>query len=229
MERQSHRVCNSSWRNAKCETTTVNFWSCQLFSWVEHLRVESGFNTQEQFIVPDGWLEPFILLEDVAIPQTISAVAAWIQKITKVVLSLTSQTNEKHLSEVCLFMTGVYIKYWFQSPSSASAPRDDLNLLYTLSDCPNRKVAEAATTAFGRHLSDLSELLIGFAFFDDDVSIEEKRLMVMALIDTKGSDEPPKRISLFVSPETKRLHDFVTTSTRLFFPDPRLIRRILKG
>jgi len=42
-------------------------------------------------------------------------------------------------------------------------------------------------------------LLIGFAFFDDDVSIEEKILMVIALIDTEGSDEPPKRISPFVS------------------------------
>src|SRR6218665_1918402 len=122
----------------------------------------------------------------------------------------------KQLSEACLFVTGVYIKYWFQSPSSAAAPRNDLNLLCTLSAYPNRKVAEAATTAFGRHLWYLSELLIGFAFFDDDVSIEEKRLMIMALIDTEGSDEPPKRISLFVSPETKRLHDFVTTSTRRF-------------
>jgi len=98
----------------------------------------------------------------------------------------------KHLSEVCLFVTGVYIKYWFQSPSSAAAPRNDLNLLCTVSAYPNRKVAEAATTAFGCHLRYLSELLIGFAFFDDDVSIEVKRLMVMALIDTEGSDEPPK-------------------------------------
>src|SRR6218665_1771585 len=107
----------------------------------------------------------------------------------------------KHLNEVCLFVTGMYIKYWFQSPLSAAAPRNDLNLLCTLSAYPNRKVAEAATTAFGRHLWYLPELLIRFAFFDDDVSIEEKRLMVMALIDTEGSDEPPKRISLFVSPE----------------------------
>src|SRR6218665_4049552 len=48
-------------RNAKCETTTVNFWSCQLFSWVEHLPVESVSNIQEQFIVPDEWPEPFTL------------------------------------------------------------------------------------------------------------------------------------------------------------------------
>src|SRR6218665_1912574 len=97
-----------------------------------------------------------------------------------------------------------------------------MTLLCTLSAYPNRKVAEAATTAFGRHLWYLSELLIGFSFFDDDVSIEEKRLMVMALIDTGGSDEPPKRISLFVSPETKRLHDFGHDMyTQRFFLDPR--------
>ena len=134
----------------------------------------------------------------------------------------------KHIGEVCLFVTGVYVKYWFQSPSSAAAPRNDLSLLCALSAYPNREVAEAATTAFGRHLWYLSELLVGFGFFDDNVSVEEKRLMVVALRDTEGSDEPPKRIPLFVSPETKGLHDFVTTSTRCFFKILGLSEEFLK-
>ena len=55
-------------------------------------------------------------------------------------------------------------------------------------------------------------------------------LMVMALIDrpTEGSDEPTQRISLFVSPETKRLHDFVATSTRRFFQILDLSEKFLK-
>jgi len=52
-------------------------------------------------------------------------------------------------------------------------------------------------TAFGRHLWYLSELLVGFSFFDNDVSVEEKKLMEAALRDKEGSEEPPKRISLF--------------------------------
>src|SRR6218665_3887547 len=39
-------------------------------------------------------------------------------------------------------------------------------------------------------------------------------LMVMALIDTEGSDEPPQRISLFISPEMKRL-GYMTSSRHL--------------
>src|SRR6218665_1485069 len=135
----------------------------------------------------------------------------------------------KHLNEVCLFVTGMYIKYWFQSPSSAAAPRNDLNLLCTLSAYPNRKVAEAATTAFGRHLCYLSELLIGFAFFDDDVSIEEKRLMVMALVYILRVLMNLQNEFHYSSVQKRR--DYMTSSRHLpdVFPDPRPIRRILKG
>jgi len=71
--------------------------------------------------------------------------------------------------------------------------------------------------ALERHLWYLSELLVGFAFFDDEVPVEEKRLMVLALKENEGSEEPSKRIPPFVDPTAKRLHDFVTTSTVRFF------------
>ena len=81
----------------------------------------------------------------------------------------------------------------------------------------NMEVAQAATTAFNCHLWYLSELLVGFAFFDDDVSVEEKRLMIVALNKNPGSEEPLKQITPFIKPTTKGLHDFVTTSTARFF------------
>ena len=43
-----------------------------------------------------------------------------------------------------------------------------------------KKVAMAATTAFNRHLWYLSEVLVGFGNFNDEVTVEEKRLMVKA-------------------------------------------------
>ena len=70
---------------------------------------------------------------------------------------------------------------------------------------------------FRTHLWYLSELLVGFAFFDDDVSVEEKRLMIVALNKNAGSEEPLKQITPFIEPTTKGLHDFVTTSTARFF------------
>ena len=122
-----------------------------------------------------------------------------------------------HLKEVSLFVTAIYIKYWFESHVSTNAPRNDLALLCALTAYQNKEVAQAATTAFNRHLWYLSELLVGFAFFDDDVSVEEKRLMIVALNKNPGSEEPLKRITPFIEPTTKGLHDFVTTSTARFF------------
>src|SRR6218665_364416 len=87
-----------------------------------------------------------------------------------------------------LFVTSVYLRYWFESPAAHCAPRNDLALLCTLSEYPSTEIARVATTAFERHLWCLSEILIAFAFFDDAVSTEEKRLMVAALREVEGQD-----------------------------------------
>lgn len=135
--------------------------------------------------------------------------------------TLRGTSNSKrvweHLKNVCLFVTCIYVRYWFQTPSATTAPRNDLALLCSLSSYPQKAVGDAAMTAFGRHLWYLSELLVGLSFFDDDVSVEEKRMMVRALRDKEGSQESPKRIPSFSEPSTKGLHDFITKSTlRLF-------------
>ena len=90
---------------------------------------------------------------------------------------------------------------------------NDLTLLHELSAYSDQDVAKAATTAFGRHLWYPSEVLAGLSFFDDRVSVEEKRSMVVALRENDGSEDPPKRISPFGEPLTKGLKDFVTKST----------------
>jgi len=65
-------------------------------------------------------------------------------------------------------------------------PQHDLALLCALSEYPNTEIAKAATTAFAHHLWYLCEILIAFAFFDDDVTTQEKCLMVVALQEVKG-------------------------------------------
>lgn len=82
---------------------------------------------------------------------------------------------------------------------------------------PDKKVAEAASTAFCRHLWYLSEVLVGFSFFDDEVPTDEKRLMVTVLTESNVADKPLKHILPVKDSEKKRLHDFDTTSTRQFF------------
>ena len=117
-----------------------------------------------------------------------------------------------HLQEVSLFVTKVYLTYWFPA-----ALRHDLALLCALSEYPNIEIAKAATTAFERHLWYLSEILIAFAFFDDAVTTEEKHLMVVTLQEVIGLDEPLKRIQPFRNPTTKKLHNFVTKTQLIFF------------
>lgn len=118
-----------------------------------------------------------------------------------------------HLKSVCFFVTAVYLKYWIESPLSTATPRNDLAMLCSL----YKEIAKAAITAFQRHLWYLSEVLVGFGFFDDGISVEEKKLMVLSLRETQGVEEPLKQIERFDKPLTKGLHDFVTTSTRQFF------------
>jgi hypothetical protein len=129
----------------------------------------------------------------------------------------TSDRLWSHLKRVCLFVTCVYVKYWFESPSSTGAPRNDLNLVESLTHYPDKDIANAASAAFGRHLWYLSELLVGFSFFDQDVSAEEKRKMVVALKEREGCEQPSKRIPMFFQSSSKGLHDFVTKSTMRFF------------
>ena len=81
----------------------------------------------------------------------------------------------------------------------------------------NKEVAKVATTTFSRHLWHLSEVLEGFGFYDDDVSAEEKRMMVVALKENDGCHQPLKWIAQLPKPAAKGLHDFVTSSTTRFF------------
>ena len=95
----------------------------------------------------------------------------------------------EHLKTDSLFVTCIYVRYWFQTPSPTTY---------------------------------LSELLVGLSFFDNDMLVE-KRLMVLALRDKEGSEEPSKCIPLFSQPCTKGLHDFVTTRTLRLF---RILRAV---
>ena len=128
-----------------------------------------------------------------------------------------SETTWNHLEEVAIFIVQVYYKYWFQAPSFVSAPRNNLHLLKVLEDFPSKEISTAATTVFSRHLWYLSETLAGFAFFDDQMTLEVKRKMVKNLKDKPGSKDAPKQIHPVNRPQNMDLSDFVTTSTKRFF------------
>lgn len=98
------------------------------------------------------------------------------------------------LGEFCVFGVGMYIKSWFLSRLPTAAPANDLRLLKLfLSD--NSAAAKGALKKLSGQLWYLSEELIALAFFDRNIDASEKRLMIERL-DSRGANDPPKRISL---------------------------------
>ena len=69
-----------------------------------------------------------------------------------------------HVHRISLFVTTLYIKYWYTCPLSCSAPNNDLNFLKDLEKYHDKEVAQAALNAISRHLWYLSEILIECSF-----------------------------------------------------------------
>nr|XP_047146815.1 uncharacterized protein LOC124819345 [Hydra vulgaris] len=120
------------------------------------------------------------------------------------------------LKDLCVFAVKFYIRGWFSSRLGISAPKNDLLLCKELLASGNC-TSLAALKKLKGHLWYLSEVLVGFSFFDDSISVEDKRKMVKAL-DNPGVQEPAKRISLLDQDiGEKEIPDFVTTNTKKFF------------
>ena len=83
----------------------------------------------------------------------------------------------KVITEICVFVVIIYVRWWFQAPVATSAPRNDLWLLKNLKNFETIKkvMSKKALTKFLGHLWYLSEELVALAFFDDEVSLESKQ------------------------------------------------------
>lgn len=89
----------------------------------------------------------------------------------------------------------------------------------------NEAVANAAIKSFSGHLWTLSEILVGLAFFDPEVSHEGKSAMVAAL-DEITTEHPP-RIAFKPILLKKQLSDFVYQHTRQLFTALDIPQRFL--
>ena len=96
----------------------------------------------------------------------------------------------KGLKDTCAFADKFYIKSWFSSCLGISAPKNDLQRareLLSSVDLPSL----AALKKLRRHFWYLSEEAVGFLFFDNFTSLEDKRKMVQAFVKA-GSELPSK-------------------------------------
>ena len=128
-----------------------------------------------------------------------------------------TRAEETGIFQFLLFISEVYIQAWFEAPSSASAPANDLAFLKKLSMVSNTDIRTVTTNAFKRHLWYLSEVTVGLAFFDRNISVDEKRDMITEMKDTPGSKVPNPRLNKNYDAVGKPLSSFVTRITRALF------------
>lgn len=125
------------------------------------------------------------------------------------------------IREINKFLVKIYVQAWFTCPSPTSAPGNDLLLLkrILMYKIDNKKVSTAAFHSFRNHLWYLNESLVGLAFFDSRIDVQEKICMAEAL-SRKSSANFPKRICLEEHDVMqKRISDFVTENTLKYLID----------
>lgn len=89
----------------------------------------------------------------------------------------------KGLRDVCIFLVRIYVKAWFGCTNAIAAPNQDYNFIkdsvaYAEIDST---VSEVMLKKMKNHLWYLSQETIALAFFDSNVSLEEKRKMAERL------------------------------------------------
>ncbi|KAG0729387.1 hypothetical protein GWK47_030410 [Chionoecetes opilio] len=96
-----------------------------------------------------------------------------------------------------------------------ASPRLSLTLIKELASHTNQAIRDAATKAFSRHLWYLSEVTVGLALFDEEVSIMEKREMVHRISTVKGLEKPSPLLHLTTEDVvSKNLSKFFTSTTK---------------
>ena len=85
-------------------------------------------------------------------------------------LDLHWQTKKK-VEKMTLFVVFVYLRSWFSAPSLTSAAMNDLDLYRRLLNFRSihKKVSSSTSVVLNRHTWYLTEELISFSLFDDNL------------------------------------------------------------
>lgn len=136
-----------------------------------------------------------------------------------------SKVDIDALTYFCSFVVRFYVKAWTRCTRAVEAPQNDLNFMkgihaYAAIDPVTSKVI---FKKFGTHLWYLAEETIALAFFDDNVSIEEKRVMRDTLRAQPPKNDETRVFRLTIRPtqmsnlQEWKLHQFITENTITFF------------
>ena len=104
--------------------------------------------------------------------------------------------EEKGLRDICIFVSLLYVKAWIRAPLAAAAPYQDLEMLKALAGHHNKIIAKATVPKLRNHTWYLSKELVALALFDALVPSNTKKLMIEAITNREGAEEPIQRIDL---------------------------------
>lgn len=129
------------------------------------------------------------------------------------------------LRDVCLFIVKLYVKVWFQCTKASRAPKLDLQFLKDIHayQSIDKQTSDTILNKFRTQAWYLSEEPIALAFFDDNVTIEEKRNMVRAFNEQPEPNEETRMFKFIFTPSQIHrinewhLSDFITENTKDFF------------
>jgi hypothetical protein len=122
----------------------------------------------------------------------------------------------KNLTELCLFLSHVYVKAWISCPLACDAPLNDLLLYKHIKQYAevNKAVADSALKKLDHHLWYVGPELVPLALFSNKVSVEEKRHIVKCMQQC-GQDFSVRGIRLENCPDlqNKELHELITSAS----------------
>lgn len=123
--------------------------------------------------------------------------------------------------DICIFVVKIYLKVWFKASVAIEAPMQTLTLLKNLHAYSNidANVSKEALRKFCNHLWYLSPENVALAFFDPNITFDNKKRMVAALDNVNDNDTKkiialPNNVCHYVN---KDIEHFVSQKTLSFF------------
>ena len=133
-------------------------------------------------------------------------------------LDIHWQTKKK-VEKMAIFIVFVYLKAWFNAPSLTSAATNDLDLYRSLQKfkAVHKKVSQSTSAVLNRHTWYLTEELIPFSLFDEDLSLDARTLLAAEIGQKSSGGTDIRKPTLPSLTATSTLIDFVgDRSTTLF-------------
>lgn len=134
----------------------------------------------------------------------------------------TEIDDMKRLEDICLFIVFVYIPYWFDCTTATHTLKNDIDFIKNMKDFSNIN-SEISKTTLDKftvdHLWYMGHHLAALGFFDERITIEDKRKMRTQLEKEPSKDQ---RRTLQISGKDYEISDSISKDTLEFFNTMKL-------